>query len=502
MTKRVALLFRAFLSTFVLAFVALPMQADAQSSRVVDVTSDTVVDRSDPIGLGKVTLSEAGGTTARVCFQFRNLTAKHVTQIRFHIALTDQNQNSRFQLNATRSANTYFASGRLMEPPDPTAPGFTDSNNDGTTSCWTAPVLIATNDGQNTFHLHVDVTSVRYDDGSSWSRGDAFPRAFAYDGTPTQGPTPAAPQLKAFNAAYLRSPELRAPVSVYAASVKSDLVGGAPKMVTCYSFKNLADRGATTIQLRFTYLDANQNVVPIGGGSYLTFSETGTFTPPIAIENHCMNFSLPNDGVVGRVAFFRVTPGLVQFADGTTWTPGLQYTKRYALDGSAYSGAQPSPTDLADGVTPSPPGPNPNATPFPAPVVANGGGFVDFAGGQPFGEVAWVKGSTTLIGTATNKSSALEAGAAALAACYDQVAKAHDGHRNSDCVTMVNGAGLSSASTRCVALIFDASTGAYQIGYGPDSGAAYLDAGNKIRGLGASLRNTVVLTPDNLCNVR
>ncbi|HTW84552.1 MAG TPA: hypothetical protein VMD91_10820 [Candidatus Sulfotelmatobacter sp.] len=494
--KRTLCAFTAALLAIFPAVQALP--AGAASA---DITRFARQDHSDPLATSNIVLSSTNQSgVARVCFSFRNLTTKNVTSAKFHFGLRDQFGGERLSLDLIRNANGSFSSGELVRAPDPTAPGYSDTNN-GSQSCWTFAASSTIFDGLNDqSHFTIDVTAMSYADGTTWVRGATFPRAFAFDGTPF------VQQLKPFNATFLRVPELRAPIFVYSAALRSELDftdNQKPKMQTCFSFRNLADRPAATIQFRFDYLDGNQRTVQIGNGNFLQWTRTGTFTPPTPIENFCMTFPLPDDRTIGAIQFFTIAPKLVQFADGTTWTPGTLFTKRYAADGSPYSGPQPTQSDVA--LVTNGPNPNPNPfgpTPFPQPTGNNSsGGFVNFNGGQPFGEIAWAQGSKTIYGTAVNKTSAQEAGASALAACYVAVQQANDGHRTSDCTLMVNNNGLNSAATRCAELIFDPTSGAYQVGYGPDQGAAYLDAGNRIRNLGASLQNTVIIV-DNVCNVR
>lgn len=495
--KRTLCAFAAALLTMFPALGALP--ADATST---DITQMSRQEHTEPLATSDIILSSTNQVgVGRVCFDFRVLTAKPVTSARFHFGLRDQFGGERFGVDVIRNARSSFSSGELVRAPDPTAAGYSDTN-DGSQSCWTFSASPTIFNGLNDqSHFTISVTGLSFTDGTTWTKGVSFQQAFNFDGTPF------VQQLKAFNATFLRVPELRAPIFAYTGTLRSILDfadNQKPKMQTCFSFRNLADKPASTIQFRFNYLDGNQHTVQIGGGNFLQWTRNGTFTPPTPIENICMTFALPDDRTIGAVQFFTIAPKLVQYVDGTTWTPGTLFTKRFAADGAPYAGPQPTQSDVADiSTTNLNPNPNPFG-PVPQPVVNNAsGGFVNVnnSAQQLFGEIAWVQGSKTLVGKASNKSTAQEAGASALAACYQAVTQANDGHRTSDCTLMVNGNGLNSPATRCAELIFDPSSGAYQVGYGVDQGAAYLDAGTRIRSLGANLQSAVIVA-DNICNVR
>jgi hypothetical protein len=63
------------------------------------------------------------------------------------------------------------------------------------------------------------------------------------------------------------------------------------------------------------------------------WSDKGTFTPPVDIDNHCFFGWLPAPDVVRRMAYESIRVTRVTFADGTTWKPGMQFLRGYATSG-------------------------------------------------------------------------------------------------------------------------------------------------------------------------
>jgi hypothetical protein len=446
-------------------FLALPQPASAQ---MVNATQFTQFDRNDPLAVSNVSMGPATASSLRVCFAFRNLTSKDVTSAQFHFVIQDQFGADRLSANFIRNANGVFPSGSITSPPN-VGPGFTDTNS-GSQSCWTMPATLNDLNGlSNGSKIVVTVTGVAFADGSRWTRGATFPRAFNFDGTAFFFTPPQ------FSTSWTTEQD-SAPVVVIAAGVRS-LGGSDPKMEQCISFRTTTNKPATSIFFRYLFRDANN--VPVPGQNWHWIA-TGTFTPPILIADKCWTGALAPAATIANMRSEVISVEEVTFADGSQWKRGMPYFKAFAANGSPYSGPQPVVASVV-------PGPGGSLTPAPSQTPSGFGGTIG-PSGQQFGEIAWIvptsAGQTTLVtGSAVDKPTLFEAQHGAMEACEaNAVAQSQDKAR---CTLLIQGRGLNSATTRCAVL--GLSGARYDVGLGRTLDDADLDLINKIRAAGGSI---------------
>jgi hypothetical protein len=190
---------------------------------------------------------------------------------------------------------------------------------------------------------------------------------------------------------------------------------------------------------------------------------------------------LPTVDNIRRMRRETIRVNIVSFSDGTQWRRGSDYFKAFSADGSPFSGQQPIVANLDNGNTTQVQLLQPVQPTQPVAPAANSLGGVVGPSGQQFGEIAWIKGSQTAVGMATDKSSAFQAQFAATSACQ---AKAADQDKDK-CELILKGLGLNSAATRCATMVFDGR--AYAIGLGRSLDDSDIDAVNKLRSFGGSV---------------
>jgi hypothetical protein len=202
----------------------------------------------------------------------------------------------------------------------------------------------------------------------------------------------------------------------------------------CVSFRNVATKVATDVDLSFVVLSYRGDVEANWGRL-----DKGTFTAPINIDDHCWYGRLWPKHVVRRMNQQVVRVKRVTFADGTTWEPGAVFQRAYADNG----------TKLPEPV-PAQGGPSSHGLP-PATSTS------PLAGGK-YGAIFYDP-STFASGSAIDRPTAERARADALSAC-----NAQSSGRNA-CRP-----GIEFSTQRCGAL--GVLNGSVTSGYGDNDGDA------------------------------
>jgi hypothetical protein len=149
------------------------------------------------------------------------------------------------------------------------------------------------------------------------------PRELAQSPFFTSGSTPApAPVPEPLNVSVSVANNESNPAHVYRASLDN---GSGLSYAQCVSFRNVATKIATGVDLSFVVTDSHANVVADFG-----HEDRGTFTPPVSIDHHCWSGRLWPASVVKRMAHETVRVKDVTFADGTIWKPGMSFVRGYA----------------------------------------------------------------------------------------------------------------------------------------------------------------------------
>ncbi|MFZ1018701.1 MAG: PDZ domain-containing protein, partial [Candidatus Cybelea sp.] len=97
----------------------------------------------------------------------------------------------------------------------------------------------------------------------------------------------------------------------------------------CVSFRNVATKVVTAVDFAFVVTNPSGGVEANYG-----WTDKGTFTPPVNIENHCFGGQLWAPRVVRAMANESVRVTQVSFADGTSWQPKTQFLRGYAATGA------------------------------------------------------------------------------------------------------------------------------------------------------------------------
>jgi hypothetical protein len=455
---------QALAAGLLFAFAAAPASVMAQQKRVPD--SDVATNAGSPMAISGVVLSpNVKQQSLRVCFSLTNLTAQNVSSAKFHFALLDQFGQEVLGANLTRNAaGNGFAPGRTVNPPDITAAGYSDTN-DGSQSCWlvavTNPAALQSVNGEQISKMSLNVVAMTYVDGSVWTQGEKFARAFNADGsafvfTPEQ-----------FQTSWSTEADT-APIAVTDASLES-LASSDNKgqMQQCVSFRNVTNKVATAVKFAYIFTDAGGAALPNSLNWHNTFA--GKFTQPILIENKCWAATLPPVSVVRRMRHEVVQVSSVSFIDGSQWTRGAGWVKAFNDAGNALSEPQTiAAGSISNVVSP----PNAQSADSLAGTVG--------PTGQRFGEIAWVKGSISAFGVADDQATPFDAQFAAMSAC-----KTRAGASGGSCQLMLNGQALNSPATRCVILLFDGAH--YAVGRGTSQEAADRDGINRLTSSGGSV---------------
>jgi hypothetical protein len=225
--------------------------------------------------------------------------------------------------------------------------------------------------------------------GSSYSSGN-YSSTPQYVATPRPTPTPTR-----LNVTVRVENNDTSPIHIYGASLEDRYSQNeAPKWVQCVWFRNVSSQEAKEIRFHGTVLD-HEGVVE----REVSFSDTGTFTAPVRIDEHCWHGALWAEREVRRMTREILHVTAVTFAGGTTWKPGLEFVRAYSNGGER----------LAEPVTQG--GGSSGESPSPAPATS--------AGAMLYGAIFYSPG-TYAAGSATDRQTAEAARADALSACNAQ----------------------------------------------------------------------------------
>jgi hypothetical protein len=176
------------------------------------------------------------------------------------------------------------------------------------------------NGGRITGTISGDLRRISWSNGTYWSRPSTAPLTPAATPQPTPSPEPLHVNVAVGNNNF-------SPVFVYRASLTN---GYQPfTYAQCVSFRNVTTRVVTAVDFDFVVTDRNGGVEAKFG-----WSDKGTFTPPVDIDNHCFGGRLWAARVVRRMAQERVGVTRVVFADGTHWQPGMTFLRGFSTSGA------------------------------------------------------------------------------------------------------------------------------------------------------------------------
>lgn len=115
------------------------------------------------------------------------------------------------------------------------------------------------------------------------------------------------------------------PIYIYGSSLRN---GNGGTYMQCVSFRNVAPKVATDIVFVFAITDKAGAVV-----ENFDLSKSGTFTPPVSIDDKCWVGYLWPDAKVRKMAREMIRVTRVTFEDATLWRPGLSFVRAYGNTG-------------------------------------------------------------------------------------------------------------------------------------------------------------------------
>jgi hypothetical protein len=201
------------------------------------------------------------------------------------------------------------------------------SNERGATATghFAGPGTLETNwgvfgSGHVTGTISSDLRRINWNNGTYWSRPFTAPLTPA--ATPTPRPTPSPEPLRV--SVRVRNNGSN-PIHVYRASLAN---GYGSAFLQCVSFRNITTKIVTVVDFDFVVTNGYGGVEANYG-----WTDKGTFTPPVNIDNHCFSGRLWAQRVVRRMTNESVRVTQVSFADGSIWKPGSQFLRGYAASG-------------------------------------------------------------------------------------------------------------------------------------------------------------------------
>ncbi len=339
------------------------------------------------------------GTNFIQCIDFRVLSRKPVSAVRFTLHFTDQFNNEHFidvangrPWNLERRGN--FFSGQVVNANhDPSKTYLNDQNE----SCWVVPAAFADTGFRNITKMSIVTTQVAFTDGTVWTKGQSFDQAFLPNGNAARTP---------INVSQRWATASRAPIELVRSGTGYDF-GGNPQQ--CVSFRNVSGEVATTVDFTIDYLDGSNNTV-----LRRDVSHVGTFTPPVLIEDKCTTVNLGNAAQIGSMRVAEVHVSHVVFNDGTQWHEGDGFTRVYGNNGDRLG--SPIFVAASSTINPNDQTTQPSVLPDVQTFGPNDGNGAPLAPGQRFGAIAADR-TGTFAAIATNYSTAGGAGADAIASC-------------------------------------------------------------------------------------
>lgn len=178
------------------------------------------------------------------------------------------------------------------------------------------------NGGQISGTISSDLRRISWSNGTYWSRPNAAPLVPSSTPKPSPRPTPVPLRVSVMPIAYNHSN----PIYVYAASLTNGYQPFTAQQ--CVSYRNVSTKAASVVAFHFIIKNRSGGVEQEFG-----WSDRGSFTPPVNIENHCVSRTLPPPGVVRAMADESIALTQITFADGTSWKPGMSFTRGYAVSG-------------------------------------------------------------------------------------------------------------------------------------------------------------------------
>jgi hypothetical protein len=261
-------------------------------------------------------------------------------------------------------SGTWYANGDSSKPCRISQSGssvtLTNERGNTATGTFTDPSTLSTDwgpfaGGHVTGNIGPRLLRINWSNGTYWTRSSA-PIPIA-PSTPTPTPTPSpTPPPEPLRVSVNIENNNSSPIYVYGASLTN---GYGFTYAQCVSFRNVSTKVATAVD--FAYGVTNYN-----GGLEASFawSNKGTFTPPVNIDDHCFKGQLWPPHVVRRMSHESVRVTQVFFSDGTFWQPGMAFERGYAASGEqlAQPAAQPAvqapqstnPVAFSDLVAPGP----------------------------------------------------------------------------------------------------------------------------------------------------
>jgi hypothetical protein len=301
--------FLAALSAFCIAVNALLLPASA--ANVPGVSGLNVVTTNDtlhtPVAIIGFNWRASGQGPANYtqCIKERILSRKAVTDVRFTLKFQDQFGNDHGSTTIGRTG--FFAAGTIWNTCFAVATDRFDTNRGNITA------LVLTTSG------------VQFSDGSSWNPGQSFVQAYLPNGTQFAGGG-SGPARAPLNVAQNWADLGHSPIEVITSSTGYDYQETRPRQ--CVSFRNISGKVATDVQMSFTYAGASNDVLVTQSHDY-----SGTFTPPIEIDDKCAYVNLGAYAVATRIAHVDIHVMRVVFEDGTQWDSGQGFVRSYGNDG-------------------------------------------------------------------------------------------------------------------------------------------------------------------------
>jgi hypothetical protein len=234
---------------------------------------------------------------------------------------------------------TWYANGDFKARCQITQSGSSVSlaNQQGATAqgTFTSPSTLTTNWGMSvgtiTGTISGDLRRINWSNGTFWSRPLApVPSQPVSSPVPTPSPTPGPEPLRVSILPIAHNHA--SPIYIFGASLKN---GYGFNFSQCVSFRNVATKEVTEVDFSFVVTNRTGETEADFG-----WTDKGTFTAPISIENHCFSGRLWERHVVRRMTNEKIHVTQVVFADGTVWKAGAPFLRAYTASGERL--AQPT----------------------------------------------------------------------------------------------------------------------------------------------------------------
>jgi hypothetical protein len=179
------------------------------------------------------------------------------------------------------------------------------------------------NGGRITGTISSDLRRITWSNGTYWTRASTTPLTPVATPSPTPRPTPTPEPLRV-SVMPIENNNSN-PVYVYAASLTN---GRAFTYAQCVSFRNVTTKVVTAVDFAFDVTNRTGGLEANYG-----WTDKGTFTPPVNIDDHCFYGRLWEARVVRRMTGLSIKVTQVFFADGSFWQPGMPFLRGYSTSG-------------------------------------------------------------------------------------------------------------------------------------------------------------------------